>query len=221
MVSVESVSKFLLSLDTHNHMANKYTLPALPYKYSDLQPHISEKIMTLHHDKHHQAYVNGANAALEKLEKARAGELQLDIRAVLRDYSFNVDGHVLHSIFWPNMAPAGKGGGTPGGRLADRLRKDFGGFDKFKAQFSDAAKTVEGSGWALLLYDRETDQLVLDQIEKQNVAHLANMTILLGLDVWEHAYYLDYLNDRGKYVDTWWNVVNWSDVDSRLGKASA
>lgn len=202
-------------------MVNKYALPPLPYKYSDLQPYISEKIMTLHHDKHHQAYVNGANAALEKLEKARAGELQLDIRAVLRDYSFNVDGHVLHSIFWPNMAPAGMGGGSPGGKLADRLRKDFGGFDKFKVQFSDAAKTVEGSGWALLLYDRETDQLVLDQIEKQNVAHLANMTILLGLDVWEHAYYLDYLNDRGKYVDTWWNVVNWSDVDSRLGKASA
>ncbi len=200
-------------------MANKYTLPPLPYSYSALQPYISEKIMTLHHDKHHQAYVNGANAALEKLEKARAGEMQIDIRAVLRDYSFNLDGHVLHSIFWPNMAPPGKGGGKPGGKLADKIEKDFGGFDKFKAQFSEAAKTVEGVGWALLLYDSWTDQLVLTQIEKQNLMHLAEMPILLGLDVFEHAYYLDYLNDRGKYVDNWWNVVNWSDVDSRLSKS--
>jgi Fe-Mn family superoxide dismutase len=116
------------------------------------------------------------------------------------------------------MAPPGKGGGTPGGKLADMITRDFTGFDKFKAQFSDAAKTVEGSGWALLLYDGETEQLVLTQVEKQNFMHLAQMTILLGLDVWEHAYYLDYLNDRGKYVDAWWNVVNWSDVDSRLSK---
>lgn len=199
-------------------MAIKYTLPPLPYKYDALVPYISEKIMTLHHDKHHQTYVNGANAALEKLEKARAGELQIDVRAVLRDYSFNVDGHILHSLFWPNMAPAGKGGGMPGGKLADKINKDFGSFDKFKAQFSDAAKTVEGVGWALLLYDSWTDQLVLTQIEKQNLMHLAEMPILLGLDVFEHAYYLDYLNDRGKYVDNWWNVANWSDVDSKLAK---
>jgi len=197
----------------------KYELPPLPYAYKALEPHISEKIMTLHHDKHHLAYVNGANAALDKLDKARKGEMTVDTRAVLRDYSFNIDGHILHTIFWPNMAPAGKGGGTPGGKLADKLQKDFGGFDKFKTQFSDAAKTVEGVGWALLLYDHWGDQLVLTQVEKQNLMHLAQMPILLGLDVFEHAYYLDYLNDRAKYVDAWWNVVNWSDVDSRLGKA--
>ena len=197
----------------------KYELPPLQYAYKALEPHISEKIMTLHHDKHHQAYVNGANAALDKLDKARKGEMTVDTRAVLRDYSFNIDGHILHTIFWPNMAPAGKGGGTPGGKLADKLQKDFGGFDKFKAQFSDAAKTVEGVGWALLLYDHWGDQLVLTQVEKQNLMHLAQMPILLALDVFEHAYYLDYLNDRAKYVDAWWNVVNWSDVDSRLGKA--
>ncbi len=200
-------------------MANKYTLPPLPYAYNALQPYISEKIMTLHHDKHHQAYVNGANAALEKLEKARAGEMQIDIRAVLRDYSFNLDGHVLHSIFWPNMAPPGKGGGKPGGKLADKIEKDFSSFDKFKAQFSDAAKTVEGSGWALLLYDPWGDQLVLTQVEKQNFMHLAEMPILLGCDCWEHSYYIDYGPDRAKYVDNWWNVVNWSDVDSRLSKS--
>jgi len=200
-------------------MAKTYTLPPLPYAYNALQPYISEKIMTLHHDKHHQAYVNGANAALDKLDKARKGELQIDIKSVLRDFSFNFDGHVLHSIFWPNMAAHGKGGGTPGGKLADKINQDFGSFDKFKAQFSDAAKTVEGSGWALLLYDNETDQLVLTQVEKQNFLHLAQLTVLLGCDVWEHAYYIDYANDRGKYVEQWWNVVNWSDVDSRLSKA--
>jgi len=200
-------------------MAKTYSLPPLPYKYNALEPHISEQIMTLHHDKHHQAYVNGANAALDKLEKARAGAMQVDVRGVLRDLSFNIDGHKLHTIFWPNMAPAGKGGGKPGGRLADKMDQDFGGFDKFKAQFSDACKTVEGSGWALLLYDREIDTLVVTQIEKQNFMHLAELPILLSADEWEHAYYLQYLNDRAKYVEAWWNVVNWDDVAKRFDGA--
>jgi Fe-Mn family superoxide dismutase len=200
-------------------MPAKYVLPALPYNYNALEPVISEEIMKLHHDKHHNAYVTGANAALEKLDKARKGEAQIDIRAVLRDYSFNFGGHVLHSIFWPNMASPGKGGSTPGGAFADKIKTDFGGFDKFKQQFSDAAKTVEGSGWALLLYDNTTDQLVLTQVEKQNFMHLAQLPILLGLDVWEHAYYLVYKNDRAAYVDKWWDVVNWGDVATRFDKA--
>jgi Fe-Mn family superoxide dismutase len=200
-------------------MPNKYVLPELPYKYNALEPVISEEIMKLHHDKHHAAYVNGSNAALEKLDKARKGELQIDIKAVLRDFSFNFGGHALHSIFWPNMASPGNGGGTPGGSIGDKIKTDFGGFDKFKQQFSDAAKTVEGSGWALLLYDNTSDQLVLTQIEKQNFMHLAQLPILLGIDVWEHAYYLQYKNDRGAYVDKWWDVVNWSDVDRRFDQA--
>ncbi len=200
-------------------MAKTYTLPPLPYAYNALEPYISAQIMTLHHDKHHNAYVTGANAALDKLEKARAGSLQIDVRGVLRDLSFNIGGHKLHSIFWTNMGPAGyKGGGTPGGKLADKITQDFGGFDKFKAQFTDAAKAVEGSGWALLCYDPELDQLVMTQVEKQNFMHLPELHILLGVDVWEHAYYLQYLNDRAKYVEAWWNVVNWSDVDQRLTK---
>jgi superoxide dismutase, Fe-Mn family len=202
-------------------MAKTYTLPPLPYAYNALEPHISQQIMTLHHDKHHNAYVTGANAALDKLEKSRAGAMQIDIKGTLRDLSFNVGGHKLHSIFWTNMAAAGKGGGgAPTGKLADKITQDFGGFDKFKAQFTDAAKAVEGSGWALLLYDPELDQLLLTQVEKQNFMHLPELPILLSLDVWEHAYYLQYWNDRGKYVEAWWNLVNWSDVDSRLGKAT-
>ena len=200
-------------------MPNKYVLPELPYKYNALEPVISQEIMTLHHDKHHAAYVTGANAALEKLDKARKGEAQVDIKAVLRDYSFHYGGHILHSIFWPNMAAPGKGGGTPGGAISDKINADFGSFDKFKQQFSDAAKTVEGSGWALLLYDNTTDQLVLTQIEKQNHMHLAQLPILLSIDVWEHSYYLDYKNDRGKYVDEWWKVANWQDVAARFEKA--
>ena len=201
-------------------MAKTYTLPPLPYNYNALEPHISEQIMKLHHDKHHNAYVTGANAALDKLEKARAGAMQIDLKGTLRDLSFNIDGHKLHSIFWPNMAPPGKGGGNPGGKLADKIVSDFGGIDKFKAQFSDAAKAVEGSGWALLNYDKELDLLVITQVEKQNFMELAEASIVLGLDVWEHAYYLQYWNDRAKYVEAWWNVVNWSDVDSRLAKVS-
>ncbi len=199
-------------------MAKTYTLPPLPYAYNALEPYISQQIMTLHHDKHHNAYVTGANAALDKLEKARAGQMQIDVRGVLRDLSFNLDGHKLHSLFWPNMAPAGKGGGKPGGKLADKIDADFGGFDKFKQQFGDAAKAVEGVGWALLCYDSELGQLMMTQVEKQNVMHLAELPILLGCDVFEHAYYLQYLNDRGKYVDAWWNVVNWDDVGKRLDK---
>jgi superoxide dismutase, Fe-Mn family len=196
-----------------------YTLPPLPYSYEALEPHISKQIMTLHHDKHHQAYVTGANAAMEKLDKARKGEMQIDVRAVLRDYSFNADGHILHSLFWPIMAPAGKGGGMPGGKLADRITQDFGGFDKFKAQFSDASKTVEGSGWAMLIFEPVSDQLIISQIEKHNLNHIAQSSVILCSDLWEHAFYAQYLNDKAKYVDAWWNVVNWSEADARLGKA--
>ncbi len=196
----------------------RYELPQLPYAYNALEPYIIEEIMRLHHTKHHQAYVNGANAALEKIEKAAKGEIQIDVRAVLRDLSFNLDGHKLHSIFWPNMAPPGKGGGKPGGAIADKINAEFGSFENFKKLFSDAAKTVEGVGWALLLYDPEVDRLVLTQIEKQNLMHLAELPILLAIDVWEHAYYLQYKNDRASYVDNWWNVVNWDDVEKRFSK---
>jgi Fe-Mn family superoxide dismutase len=202
-------------------MAKTYVLPPLPYAYNALEPYISQQIMTLHHDKHHNAYVTGANAALDKLEKARAGQLQIDIKGTLRDLSFNVGGHKLHSIFWMNMAAAGRGGGgAPTGKLADKITADFGSFDRFKAQFSDAAKAVEGSGWALLLYDHEIDSLVLTQVEKQNFMHLPELPILLSIDCWEHAYYLQYWNDRAKYVEAWWNVVNWEDAGKRYEKAT-
>jgi Fe-Mn family superoxide dismutase len=201
-------------------MVKKYTLPNLPYGYDALEPHISKDIMTLHHDKHHLAYVNGANAALDKLDAARKVNFQgVDARGIERDLSFHVSGHVLHSIFWPNMKP--NGGGKPGGKLGDMINTDFGSFDSFKTQFSETAKSVEGIGWAIMGYDNETDQLMTFNIEKHNMQAGQGIVPVLVLDVWEHAYYLQYKNDRGSYVTAWWNVVNWDDVDKRLGKAKA
>jgi Fe-Mn family superoxide dismutase len=195
-------------------MIAKIELPPLPYKYNALEPVISQKIMELHHDKHHKSYVDGANAALEKLEKYRKGEIEIDVRATLRDLSFHMNGHVLHSIFWPNMKPPEENN-RPGGKIADLINKVFGSFESFKKEFSNAAKSVEGSGWAVLVKD-EKNNLYVFQIEKHNLMHVAGFKPLLVLDVWEHAYYLDYLNDRGKYVDSWWKVVNWDDVEKRL-----
>jgi Fe-Mn family superoxide dismutase len=195
----------------------KYTLPDLPYKYDALEPYISKEIMTLHHDKHHLAYVNGANAALEKLENGRKNNWQgVDIKGVERDLSFNLAGHVLHSIFWPNMKQGG--GGKPGGKLADKINEDFGSFEGFKSQFSAAAKGVEGSGWGLLVWDPVNDQLLTLQAEKHNLLSGQTTVPLLVCDVWEHAYYLQYKNDRGSYVDAFWNVVNWENVDELLSK---
>jgi len=190
----------------------KVELPPLPYSYDALQPIISKELMTLHHDKHHAAYMNGTNLALEKLEKFRKEEAEIDVKATLRDLSFNLNGHILHSTFWTNMK-ASVENNRPEGKIADLINKDFVSFESFKREFSNAAKTAEGSGWAILGFEPSTQQLIVMQIEKHNLSHVANVKVLLVLDVWEHAYYLDYKNDRAKFVDSWWNVVNWDDVN--------
>jgi len=196
---------------------SKYELPELPYKYNALEPVISEAILRVHHDKHHAAYVNGANASLQKLETGRtSGFKDVDIRAVERDLAFNVSGHVLHALYWQNMSPTG--GKTPGGRLADMINESFGSFEKLKAQLSNAAKQVEGSGWGLLVYEPILNQLMTLQIQNHQNLAIQGSVPLLTVDVWEHAYYLQYKNDRGSYVDQWWNIVNWDDVEKRLSK---
>ncbi len=192
----------------------KFELKPLPYAYDALQPVISKRILELHHGKHHAGYVAWANAAAEKLEKARKGELEIDVKAILRDLSFNLNGHLLHELFWENMK-APEENNKPAGRVADAIDKNFSSFDAFKKQFSAAAKSVEGSGWAVLASDGE-GTLYIVQVEKHNVNHIMGCKPLLALDVWEHAYYLDYLNDRGSYIDKWWGVVNWKDVESRV-----
>jgi len=194
--------------------AKLYTLPQLPYGYKDLQPYISEQQLMLHHQKHHQAYVNGANAILEKFEKAKMEGTDLDMKPILKELSFHLGGHELHSTFWMNMAPAGKsGGGKPAGKLADAIVKDFGNFDRFKKQFTQAAVSVEGSGWAVLTYCDGTDRLGVMQVEKHNVNFPVGYPLLMALDAWEHAYYLDYKNDRAKFVEAFWNIVNWAKIN--------
>jgi len=198
--------------------AKFYALPQLLYGYDQLQPYISQEQLTLHHQKHHQAYVNSANAILERLDKARKEGADFDVKATLKELSFHIGGHLLHSLFWANMAPSGKGGGKPKGTLDAAIEKEFGSFDRFKKEFSLAATSVEGSGWAALSFCRLTNRPIIMQIEKHNTNVYPMFTILIVIDVWEHAYYLDYKNERAKFVDAFWNIVNWDEVNKRLGR---
>ncbi len=194
-----------------------YSLPKLPYGYAALAPQISEDQLRIHHVKHHQAYVNGANALFEKLDKARKENADLDMKATLRELSFHIGGFRLHNLFWENLAPAGKGGGgVPKGGLATVLDEEFGTFERFKKEFTQAAVSTEGSGWAVLTYCRKTGRPLIMQIEKHNMDLIPGFAILLVLDVWEHAYYLDYKNDRAKYVESFWEIVNWDAVAQRI-----
>jgi len=193
-----------------------YVLPKLPYEYNQLVPYISEEQLKIHHQKHHQAYVNGANAILQRLDKARKEGTDLDIKSTLKELSFNIGGHLLHSLFWENLAPSGKGGGKPGEALGDTIEKEFGSFDRFRKEFTQAAASVEGSGWAALTFCRQTDRPIMMQVEKHNTNVYPMFRILMVLDVFEHAYYLDYRNDRAKFIEAFWNIVNWDEVNKRL-----
>lgn len=197
-------------------MGRRYVLPELPYDYNALEPYISEEILKLHHDKHHNAYVNGANSALEKLEKGRKGEIDVDVKAVLKELSFHIGGHVLHTIFWESMSPEKS---SPSGLIAEMIDEEFGSVDNFKNEFNKAANSVEGSGWAALMYCPFTDRLIIQQIEKHNVNLAPGLQLLTCLDMWEHAYYLQYKNDKASFVKNWWNVVNWDYIGGRLSEA--
>ncbi len=193
-----------------------YVLPELRYGYSDLEPYISEEQLAIHHQRHHQGYVNGANAILQKLESARKEGADLDTKSTLKELSFNIGGHVLHSLFWANLAPPSRGGGEPGGVLADAIEKEFGSFERFKVEFSQAAASAEGSGWAALTFCQQTNRPIIMQIEKHNTNIYPMFRILMALDVWEHAYYLDYKNERARFVEAFWNIVDCDEVNRRL-----
>lgn len=195
----------------------KYKLPELPYDYSALEPHISGKIMELHHDKHHNTYVNGANSALEKLEAAREADDLAAINQFSKDLAFNLGGHTNHSVFWTNMGP--DGGGEPEGELAAAIAENFGSFAAFKKHFSTAATGLQGSGWLVLAWDSISSRLVIFQLFDQQGNVPVGITPLLMLDMWEHAFYLDYLNVKADYVKAWWNVVNWENVAARFANA--
>ncbi len=197
----------------------QYELPLLPYPYNALEPHIDEQTMHLHHDIHHKGYVDGLNNAVAKMADAREkGDFAL-IKHWEREAAFHGSGHFLHSLFWMNMAPAA--GGEPTGPLAAQIQKDFGSFEAFKKQFSAAGTAVEGSGWALLVWQPQGQKLEILTAEKHQNLTQWGVVPLLVLDVWEHAYYLKYQNKRAAYVEAWWNVVNWQDVAARLQHARA
>ncbi|MDF2658498.1 MAG: superoxide dismutase [Paenibacillus sp.] len=195
-----------------------HTLPPLPYAYNALEPHIDEKTMRIHHDKHHQTYVDGLNKAEKMMEQARkTGDFDL-IKHWEREAAFNGAGHYLHTLFWYVMAP--KAGGKPTGAIATQIDRDFGSFESFRKHFSAAADKVEGGGWAVLVWSPRSHRLEILQAEKHQNLSQWDAIPLLALDVWEHAYYLKHQNERPKYIEAWWNVVNWPYVNDRFVQAS-
>lgn len=194
-----------------------YALPDLPYDYSALAPHIAPEIMELHHDKHHATYVAGANTALEKLAEARDAEDFANINKLEKDLAFNLGGHVNHSVFWKNMSP--DGGGEPDGELGAAIDEFFGGFAGFKAQFAANAAGIQGSGWSMVCWDVLGQRLNMFQLFDQQGNVPAGQIPIVQLDMWEHAFYLQYKNVKADYVTAWWNVVNWADATERFTKA--
>ena len=198
-------------------MAHK--LPPLPYAYDALEPYIDEQTMRLHHDIHHNGYVAGLNNAEAKLAEARtAGDYSL-VKHWSREAAFHGSGHLLHSLFWPNMIGASEAKQAPDGDLGEAIDRGFGSFEAFKAQFIAASIAVEGSGWGILAYRPADDSLVVLTAEKHQNLTQWGVIPLLVLDVWEHAYYLKYQNRRGEYVKNFFNIINWDDVAAQYDKA--
>lgn len=195
-----------------------HSLPPLPYPYDALEPYIDRETMDLHHNKHHKSYVDGLNKAELEMQKARKSNNFDLIKHWEREAAFNGAGHYLHTIFWNVMSP--NGGGQPTGRLMREINQSFGSFDQFKKHFTEAANKVEGGGWTILVWSPRSRRLEILQAEKHQNLSQWDIVPLLVLDVWEHAYYLKYKNEKKKYVDNWWNVVNWPEVEARYNQAS-
>ncbi|QVQ50467.1 superoxide dismutase [Spiractinospora alimapuensis] len=194
-----------------------YTLPELPYDYAALEPHISGKIMELHHDKHHAAYVAGANSALDALAEARDKGDFAAVNLHEKNLAFHLGGHTNHTVFWNNLSP--DGGGEPEGELGAAIKDQFGSFAAFQGHFTATATGIQGSGWAILGWDSVGQRLSIFQLFDQQANVPAGIVPLLMLDMWEHAFYLDYLNVKGEYVKAFWKIANWADVAARFDRA--
>ena len=192
-----------------------YVLPDLPYGYGDLAPIISEEQLKIHHTKHHKAYVDNANALLDSLDKARNANADADYGTIAKQLSFNSGGMQLHNFFWKNLAKP-KQDNKPSGKIAEAINSEFGSFERFKKEFTQTAMKTEGSGWAILTFCMTLQRPLIMQVEKHNVNVVPKRPLLLVIDVWEHAYYIDYKNDRAKYVEGIWNLINWAEVNKRL-----
>lgn len=195
----------------------EYVLAPLPYDYNALEPVIDERTLRLHHDKHHASYVKGANTAMQKLAEARSqGDFE-HVRALERDLAFNGSGVILHDLYWNSMRPAG--GPAPQGELAEHIKRDFGSVDAFKAQFAEAGKSVTGSGWSLLGLEPALNKLMVLQVQTHEHQTIWGVQPLLVMDVWEHAYYLQYQNNRGDYVQKWADLIDWEKAAARYARA--
>lgn len=193
---------------------SNYDLPDLEYATDALEPFCQQEILELHHGAHHAAYVKGANQALSDLAEARSQGDYASLNQLQKDLAFNLSGHILHSMFWQNMSP--EGGGSPAGRLAEAIGSGFGDVDSFRDHFTGAATSIQGSGWAALCYEPMSQSLIVAQIHDHQ-SNLGNGSVpLLVLDMWEHAYYLQYRNEKQRWAEGFWDVVDWSDVASRL-----
>ncbi len=203
----------------------QYELPKLPYAYDALEPHIDARTMEIHHTKHHQTYTTKLNDALGKCSSDIQNKDILDILSDLsqvpdelkKAINFNGGGYDNHKLFWNNMKP--NGGGEPGGAVADAINSSFGSFGDFKEKFSSTTAVIQGSGWGWLVYNKSSSKVEYVAMSNQDSPRTKGLVPLLGLDVWEHAYYLHYQNKRPDYIAAWWNVVNWDEVDNRLSKA--
>jgi len=204
---------------SQSDLNKEYKLPGLPYAYNALEPYIDEATMKLHHGKHHAAYVAGFNTALHKLEDARAKGDFASVQALSKAAAFHGSGHTMHALFWSVMCPSSQSKAPSSGALYDAIARDFGSLDAFKKHFSEAAKTVEGSGWAVLAFEPLGERLIVLQAENHQKLTVQGSVPLLVLDVWEHAYYVKYNNRRAEYVDNFWNIVNWAEVEKRFSSA--
>lgn len=196
-----------------------YTLPDLPYDYGQLEPHLIAKIVELHHDKHHAAYVAGANTTLEKLHDARQKDDFGAINQLEKSLAFHISGHKLHSILWTNLSP--HGGGLPTGAIKTQLETDFGGVEAFKKQFNAATLGVQGSGWGVLSWEPTAARLIVQQVYDHQGEHAQGGQPVMVCDIWEHAFYLQYENRKAEWVTAFWNLINWDDVNRRLAEAKA
>lgn len=214
-VAVKALSRGLAWKLPGVGIATIYTLPELSYPYNALEPHISEEIMKLHHQKHHQTYVNGLNAAKEKYEKSTDVKEQISLQAAIK---FNGGGHINHSLFWKNLAPAGPTN-QPKGALKDAIERDFGSVDAFKKEMNEKTAAIQGSGWGWLGYNKITNKL--EVVTTPNQDPLLSHVPIIGIDIWEHAFYLQYKNVKPDYLKAIWNVINFEEAGKRFEAAAA
>lgn len=192
-------------------------LPKIFYDYSDLSPYISEEQLKLHHQKHHKKYTQESNNILNSLNDIRKNNKKGDPKSISEDLSFNLSGHILHTLFWTNLRPPRNNSNVPTGRISNLINEEFVSFEKFKSEVIKSSLRIQGSGWVALSYSQSAKKTVILCVEKHNNLLIPEYPILLVLDVWEHAYYLDYKNDRESYLENLWPIVNWDEVEKRFG----